>query len=674
MVFSGGGHRLLAASAQSLNFTQGSLFRAGSGFSGNPFGTANLNSVVFGAGSQYVCQAGGNPFGATAPSSVVVFQPGSLYRIDAYVVPSFGGRTYGNFEMNYPGSITATGSSAVTIGNFTASKGTFYFNVTGSPGHAITGNISVANVATLIFAPSSAGTVRLNGTSSQTISGFGSLMAGPNSTITVENSAGVLLNMNAGLNHLRIAGNGKFTIAASAALTVNGNLVNEGPQSGLVLEPDGSLIHGSAGVAGMVKRSIAAAYWPDWQDGWHFLSSPVEAQEFDTAGRFITSGTGNDFDLFAWSEPGNDWVNFKNTTGPPFFATVNGGSAFVPGRGYLCAYQQSGDKVFSGVLNVSEVTVDGLTLTGSENPHRGWNLLGNPFSSALIWYNGWNPVNISGVAQIWNEVARSYTPRNPGEVIPACNGFMVQVLGAEGSTGALVIPAGNRIHDQQPWFKASDYPVIRLFARSAGTPSFQECQVRFNPLSAEEFDPVYDGRFLPGHAPLFFASWKGEKMSVLSLPAMKEDLEIPFSFIKNQDTRFRIEAQVAGELPVICMLKDKKTGEVVYLSGNPGYNFNSEAGDDPERFLLRFMIKEGGEPPGKKQAVYMQGTTLHIDHGSEALVEVFNLTGRNLLSIELKTPGLHRIPVSLPAGYYLVRLTTAQGSGITKVILQKSNP
>lgn len=225
MTFSGGGHRLLAASVNGIVFAAGGMFRAGSGFTGNPFGTVNLNSVVFNSGSVYVCLAGGNPFGAAAPGSVVVFQTGSLFRIDAYAVPSFGGRTYGNFEMNYAGSITATGSSAVSIDHFTASQGTFYFNVTGSSGHSIRGNIFVANVATLFFAPSSSGTVMLNGTTPQSISGSGSVMTGPWSTIVIGNGSGVSLNMDARFNHVTITGGGHFIIGPGKELTVNGDLI-----------------------------------------------------------------------------------------------------------------------------------------------------------------------------------------------------------------------------------------------------------------------------------------------------------------------------------------------------------------------------------------------------------------------------------------------------------------
>ena len=322
--------------------------------------------------------SGGNPFGATAPASVVVFQPGSLFRIDAYVVPSFGGRTYGDFEMNYPGSITATGSSAVSVGNFIATRGTFYFNVTGTPGHLIRGNISVASVATLIFSPSSAGTVTLGGTSPQAISGFGSLMAGANSTLAITNTQGVVLNMDASVNHLRIAVGGKFTIAQGRKLTVNGDLVNEGPATGMVIGSDASLLHDTPGVAAVAERLIPAAGWADGSDGWHLVSAPLEGQAIDSASGFVTSGPGNDYDLYAWSEAGHAWVNYKNTTDPPLFADLNGGNQFVPGRGYLCAYSQGGEKRFSGVLNVSDIPVGGLQVTGTSAPHRGWHLLGNP--------------------------------------------------------------------------------------------------------------------------------------------------------------------------------------------------------------------------------------------------------------------------------------------------------
>ncbi len=82
-------------------------------------------------------------------------------------------------------------------------------NMTGTPGHAIKGNISVASGATLNFNPASAGTVNLNGTSAQTISNSGTLSIQSNQTVNIANSNGVTLN-NA------VTGTGTFTLTSGA--------------------------------------------------------------------------------------------------------------------------------------------------------------------------------------------------------------------------------------------------------------------------------------------------------------------------------------------------------------------------------------------------------------------------------------------------------------------------
>lgn len=94
--FFDGAHRLLAASANSLVFKSGAVFTANTGFDGNAFGVTYLNSVVFESGAQYINKAGGNPFGASAPSTVTTFQSGSIYNHQRATSMSISGRTYGN--------------------------------------------------------------------------------------------------------------------------------------------------------------------------------------------------------------------------------------------------------------------------------------------------------------------------------------------------------------------------------------------------------------------------------------------------------------------------------------------------------------------------------------------------------------------------------------------------
>ncbi len=126
-----------------------------------------------------------------------------IYRGSSTLTPaiSLSGRTYGNLSFeSTSGSWTesGTGASALIInGNLSVgSNVTFNCNITGTPGHAVKGNFSVASGATLTFTPASAGTVSLNGSALQSISGAGTITTNASSTIAVNNSNGISLGKN----------------------------------------------------------------------------------------------------------------------------------------------------------------------------------------------------------------------------------------------------------------------------------------------------------------------------------------------------------------------------------------------------------------------------------------------------------------------------------------------
>ncbi len=239
MTYTLAAHTLIAADASGITFNSGATFTQGTGTTGNVFGSGTANSVVFASGSTFIQLAGSNPFQKTQPASVVVFQTGSLFSLQANLTPSFSGRTYGNFELNSSGATpTVTGTAAVSIDNLTITQGTLNFNMTGTPGHSIKGNISVAG--TLNFAPASAGTVNLNGASAQTISGAGTItLNSANQTVVINNANGITLSrsltftlgtlsftsgiITTGANTLAI-GSGAALSGASPTTYVNGNL------------------------------------------------------------------------------------------------------------------------------------------------------------------------------------------------------------------------------------------------------------------------------------------------------------------------------------------------------------------------------------------------------------------------------------------------------------------
>ncbi len=219
IVFQNAAHRLIATDASGITFNSTSTFTAGTGFSGNAFGTTSLNSIIFGSGSTYLAQAGSNPFGATQPNSAVIFQSGSLFKVIGNVTPAFSGRTYSNVEIDAIGlSIASSGTSAVSIDNLTITNGTFNINMTGIPGHSIKGNINVASGASLTFSPSSDGTINLNGASLQSISGSGIIKTNSKSNITVNNTFGININDSLTIGGTLTLTNGVLNLGANITL------------------------------------------------------------------------------------------------------------------------------------------------------------------------------------------------------------------------------------------------------------------------------------------------------------------------------------------------------------------------------------------------------------------------------------------------------------------------
>lgn len=227
------GHQLLATDGNAVSFQSGSVFTSGANFFGNPFGTTNLNSILFLAGSSFIQSGGSNPFGAAAPNSVVTFQSGSFYKFNGIGGgPSFSGRTYSNFEIDAPGrTMDNQGSSTFTCDNFVITGGTVNMDFSGPI--SIKGNILANDVLTFGNATKITN-VTMNGSAAQVIGGTGTLLFGANGTLLVSNAAGVSIDKSFTLNNVSISSGSPLTVNASKEVNLAGNLLNLNPSpSGL---------------------------------------------------------------------------------------------------------------------------------------------------------------------------------------------------------------------------------------------------------------------------------------------------------------------------------------------------------------------------------------------------------------------------------------------------------
>jgi hypothetical protein len=448
--------------------------------------------------------------------------------------------------------------------------------------------------------------------------------------VTILSGGTVVIPADAAANMVTIADGGQLTLDAGQTLTVTGDFTIE---SGGSFVQNGTLTAAST----MAERYIGA--WGPGNAGWHLISSPVASQAI--AGSWTPAAV--DYEFFAWSEPDQVWLNQRDGT--------NGITSFIPGKGYLVSYRNADTKEFAGTLNNAEVTSP-VTLSTGAGVNYGWNLVGNPYPSAINSGALTGPINSS--VKVWKGIA--YTDVNDGYLtgayIPAMNGFMVEATG----NGNVTIPLGARAHNATAWMKNTSERIM-LVARNTEEAYGQESVLRFDATATNDFDSQFDSYFLGGYAPQFYSTIGDEKLSTNTLPEKYNTLEVPYSFVKNAGSNFVIELKesIAEE---DIFLTDLKTNYTQNMILNPVYAFTSEEGDAANRFKVTFsgVGVTGVETNALNAYVFNQNLYVVNPTNGTATVEIFNVQGQ-LMGRHNVEQGLQVLPVRAAAGVYVVRLT-----------------
>ncbi len=475
---------------------------------------------------------------------------------------------------------------------------------------------------------------------------------GPGHNVTINPGGTVTVNTADGLcNDLTIGtgSNGNLTLGAFT-LEVLGDFLIESTATGT-----GSFINnGTLDVTGTkgAERYIAGYAGGDL-DGWHLLSSPVASQGISDGDQWRPA---SGYDFYRWKETTQMWENIK----------VHNWGSFTVGKGYLVAYVAADTKVFSGgAFNKNDVS--GITITNSGADPQGFNLLGNPYPSALTWYDGWTfSGSVATYAKIWKETSASYVDIAQGGAIPANNGIMVYSIDA---TQTVTIPASARIHSGTAWYKSGDQQ-IKLLARDLDQDVYQESVVRFDENANEGYDPELDSRFLMGYAPAFYSFADDVMISTNSMP-WNVDLVVPFMFETNGSSNFAIELGETIEGHDVY-LKDLKEDVTVNLTEINSYAFTYETGDDPARFEIMFGVVGIDDPEALAAAlVYSNDNKIIVANViGDTEMSVLNISGQMVYNTSFNSTGLTEVAVDLPSGIYMVRLTHDGAVKTSKVFVK----
>lgn len=442
-----------------------------------------------------------------------------------------------------------------------------------------------------------------------------------------------------------------YPTLTAAGVCHNFTIQSDASGTGSIIGNENLTISGTTSIQRYVAGYVSAS------NGWHLISSPVASQAI--SGGWTPGGSTYDFFAFDESLTTLNWLNQK--------IPGNSITSFVPGKGYLVSYQVTDTKAFTGAMNSANVSMSPLANTpGSAYP--GWNLVGNPFASAIDYSAGtWTKTNIDGVMQVWNSATASYkTATEVGNIIPAMNGFMVHTTGS----GAITIPLDARTHNATNWYKASSGDFFLLKANDLDGHTSQSSIIRLNAMATEAYDPEFDSYFLSGFAPMFYSRLGNEYFALNTLPEISKDFEIPFEFIRNGGVNFEIEASGFESLQTTSdvFLKDKKLGITHNLSENATYKFTADDNDDVARFELQF--KTDAIPSQAINAFFSENTLYVSGVEGTTNVGVYNVQGQKIQDHQLKQIGLQSLALKLATGVYFARIANEGNTVTLKMIVQ----
>ncbi|MFZ4400211.1 MAG: T9SS type A sorting domain-containing protein [Bacteroidales bacterium] len=639
LIFQNEAHRLIAADTNGITFSKTAIFKTGPGFSGDAFGTTNLKNAVF--------------------------ENGSLYIHKSLAPPLFNGRVFSDFEMDAIGfNNNIAGNLGVTMDNFTITNAIFIgMNLSGIIN--IKGNL-VINNGNLSFSPATTASVIFNGTSVQTVSaGIGSLTIASNANFIIDNS--VIIDRD-------ISFGGSLTINPAKALTVS-----SGKQlsvtSGLLIRSDvsgtGSLIHSNA-VNGSMERYIAVMSANDF----HILSSPVTAQ-------LINAGfSPENQSFFAWNESNGSWLPFENAG----FTALNGSNLLTPGKGYSVSYSATSTKIFTGTFNQGTLNTN---LTYSPGAYSGWNLLANPYPSAINWninagftrnmledagfgdyaYWIWNPINGNYGTFISNG---SFGTNGVTNYIASCQGFWVK------TTSATTFSMNNLSREHcisQPWLKTTTASENTLRLKVTTTENTYSDEMIVNIGSPNGLGGAEKMFSRLQTAPDIFSTKQNNNWSINNLSTIIATTIVPVGFKAGVNGNYSITANGINSFttPTYIYLKDLKTNTICNLNEHNEYSFTATTYDERMRFQLIFALSPLSVINNSIQqhtAIYSYDGNIYIN-SNESIKEItiYNTLGQLVKRYE-NFNGNVIIPMcTYKFGYYIVKMLTDQKVYTEKLLL-----
>jgi hypothetical protein len=453
-----------------------------------------------------------------------------------------------------------------------------------------------------------------------------------------------------------------LTVESNAALTIN-NLV---PLEvfGFVLnssannDATGSYISNGGNLT--VNGSTSVKRWLSGGEH-HIISNPLR----NTVELSTIIYPGNPGWIYRYDEPTATWINMWGLLDDVFV-----------GYGYLLNYTNNQMVSFNSTnvqpFNINSTVAPTLTFSNSN----GWNLVGNPFPSAIDWLgSGWTKTNLDNGIYFYNGTGYSSFVNGVGvnggtQYIPAGQGFFVH---ANSSGPRLTIPRASTVHNNQQYYKGSEVNENILRLALSGNGYSDETAIRFANEASSSFDVDFDAyklMSLNAEVGQIFSKSDAD-YSINTMPELASEIEVPVSVMIGVDGEYTINATDLGTFSenVAIYLEDTELNTIIDLKDSPSYSFSAVAGTY-NRFKVLFNTSSGINDPAASGFVYASGKNVFIK-SVDGDVMIYNLSGQLIASRRIAAGDMNVISLqNTSEGVYVVRVINANVSNVTKVLVK----
>ncbi|MFN0728257.1 hypothetical protein [Polaribacter gochangensis] len=465
-------------------------------------------------------------------------------------------------------------------------------------------------------------------------------------------------------------------VSIENGISVSGNIVIEDNGSLVQTTKDGP----NTGTGYSVNRISTSQ---DEEGNYTYWSSPLTSSTL--------AEVANTQRYYSFTASSQAWVAGTSST------------SMTPGFGYITTgdsgitYPNTYTANFTGsAFNNGDISVT-LGFTADADPETDWNLLGNPYPSAIdadafIADN----TTIGGTLYFWthntldsagNNTQDDYVLWNGSGGIGSCTGctapdgniasgqgFFAQAL----STGTATFTNSMRVSGSNTLFyKGVKKEKDRIWLNLTAENSFSQILIGFFKKATDGVDRIYDGLRLNGGASInFYSILEDNHYGIQGKSSLKESEEIQLGFNSTKTGEFKIGIEkIEGLLKKSkIVLLDKELNKRHNLKKDP-YPFNVDvAGTYNDRFELLINPKkiEVIDPSNKIANIYLKRNTLHIKSKIKIKnVKVLNLYGQKLFNKKVNRKALNiNLKRIKSTNIYIVKVLLENGKIITKKVVQ----